>query len=58
MRQDSAKRLPRTELRHIYPPFLKEVQERSAPDYAARYVGMLNGHYQRLKEGDLPPHRR
>ncbi|MGP0062456.1 MAG: hypothetical protein ACLQGP_02480 [Isosphaeraceae bacterium] len=47
------KRLP-SRVRHIYPPFLKNVRERSAPDYVSRYTGRLDGYYQRARNGGDP----
>jgi tetratricopeptide (TPR) repeat protein len=47
------KRLP-SRVRHIYPPFLKNVRERSAPDYISRYTGRLDGYYQRARNGGDP----
>jgi tetratricopeptide (TPR) repeat protein len=45
------KRLP-SNVRHLYPPFLKDVSERSAPDYVARYRHQIESAYQRALEGD------
>jgi tetratricopeptide (TPR) repeat protein len=47
-----AGRLP-SRVRHLYPPFLKDVKERSAPDYTRRYTAMVADFYQRVtKDGD------
>jgi hypothetical protein len=45
------RRLP-SRVRHLYPPFLKDVRERSAPDYAVRHARMLTDYYRRVREGD------
>ena len=46
------KRLP-SRVRHLYPPFLKDVQERSAPDYADRYGEILFSQNEHVRnEGD------
>jgi tetratricopeptide (TPR) repeat protein len=45
-------RLP-ARYRHLYPPFLKDVKERSAPGYAARYRDRIDNAFGRaVKEGD------
>jgi tetratricopeptide (TPR) repeat protein len=39
--------------RHLYPPFLEQVKERSAPGYAARYRDRIDGAFGRaVKAGD------
>jgi tetratricopeptide (TPR) repeat protein len=43
------KRLP-SRARHIYPPFLKTVRERSAPDYAEQCARILFGQKERVKK--------
>ncbi len=51
-RKIQERRLP-SRVRHLYPPFLTDVKERSAPDYAARYTEMVKERYQRVTvEGD------
>jgi hypothetical protein len=45
-------RLP-ARYRHLYPPFLKQVKERSAPGYATRYRDRIDNAFGRaVKEGD------
>jgi tetratricopeptide (TPR) repeat protein len=45
-------RLP-SRVRHLYPPFLKDVKERSAPDYTRRYAATVAELYQRVtRDGD------
>ncbi len=39
------RRLP-VRVRHLYPPFLKDVEERSAPDYVARYKRILEDNFR------------
>jgi hypothetical protein len=46
------RRLP-SRVRHLYPPFLKDVKERSDDDYAGRFVERVRDLYQRVtREGD------
>jgi tetratricopeptide (TPR) repeat protein len=46
------RRLP-SRVRHLYPPFLKDVMERSAPDYTRRHAAIVADLYQRVtKDGD------
>jgi hypothetical protein len=48
-----AGRLP-SRVRHLYPPFLKDVKERSAPDYTRRHAAIVADLYQRVtRDGDL-----
>jgi hypothetical protein len=45
-------RLPASH-RHLYPPFLKQVKERSAPGYAARYRDRIHTAFERaVNEGE------
>ncbi len=44
------KRLP-SNVRHLYPPFLKNVKERSTPDYAERYRRQVEIAYKRAVKG-------
>ncbi len=40
------RRVP-SHVRHLYLPFLKDVEERSSPDYAAKYKQILDDDYRR-----------
>jgi hypothetical protein len=46
-------RLP-ARFRHLYPPFLKDVRERSAPDYVAGYDRVLRADFQKAIGHDDP----
>ncbi len=47
------RRLP-SRVRHLYPPFLKDVRERSAPGYLNKYRSALDEHFRRaMRDGDL-----
>jgi tetratricopeptide (TPR) repeat protein len=45
------RRLP-ARVRHLYPPFLKDVRERSAPIYTTKYEMIIKDYYRRVRDGD------
>ncbi len=47
------RRLP-ARVRHLYPPFLEDVEERSAPDYVARYKRILEDNFRQAIDQNDP----